>query len=108
MVDFGTAEIELSGGNSEIIKNLQHLYSTRTGERPLDMEFGLDINLIGLPMDVAKSEYALEVIEKTERYEPRVEVEEVTFKQAAEGGVLIPHIKLKKADSEEMEEEDEY
>lgn len=108
MVDFGKAEIELNGGNKDLIRNLQHLYSTRTGERPLDREFGLNIEIIGLPMDVAKSEYALEVIDKTERYEPRVEVEEVIFKQVEEDGVLIPHIKLKKVDSEEMEEEDEY
>lgn len=108
MVDFGSAEIELNDEDEEIVRNLRHLYSTRTGERPLDREFGLDIDLVGLPMEVAENEYAVEIVEKTERYEPRVEVEEVTFKQVAEAGILIPHIKLKKVDSAEMEEEDEY
>lgn len=108
MVDFGKVELELDTQNKEIIRNLRHLYSTKTGERVLDREFGLDIDLIGLPMDVAKNEYAIEVIEKTERYEPRVEVEEVTFKQNEEDGKLIPHIKLKAIDSEETEEDDGY
>lgn len=105
MVDFGSVEIELNSEDEEIIRNLRHLYSTKTGERPLDREFGLDIDLIGLPMDVAENEYAVEIVEKTERYEPRVEVEKVTFKQVSKEGKLIPHIKLKKVGSEE---EDEY
>lgn len=108
MVDFGNVEIELNVEDEEIIRNLRHLYSTRTGERPLDREFGLDIDLVGLPMDVAENEYAVEIVEKTERYEPRVEVEEVTFKQVSEEGNLIPHIKVKKVDIEETEEDDEY
>lgn len=108
MVDFDKTEIEIDEYDEEILRNLKHLYTTKTGERPLDRGFGLDVELIGLPMDVALNEYAVEVNEKTQMYEPRVEVEEVTFKTDAKNGAIIPHIKLIKVDSEELEEEDGY
>lgn len=106
MIDIGNFEIQLDTEDKELLMGLQHLYSTKAGERPLDREFGLDIDIIGMPMDVAKNEYAVEVIEKTERYEPRVEVEEVEFTYNAKEGKLFPKIKLVLLEDEEEEDGD--
>ena len=105
MIDTNNFEIEMDSENEDILMCLKHLYSTKAGERPLDREFGLNADFIGMPMDVAQNEYAIEVIEKTERYEPRVEVEEVEFEYNELQGVMIPKIKIILA---EEEEEDEY
>ena len=106
MIDIGNFEIELDTNDEDILMCLQHLYSTKTGERPLDREFGLDADIIGKPLDVAQNEYAVEVIEKTERYEPRVEVEEVEFVYNENEGVMFPKIKLVLAEDEEEDDGD--
>ena len=42
-------------------------------------EFGLNTDFVGMPMDVAKSQFAVEIIDKTDRYEPRATVKDINF-----------------------------
>lgn len=78
----------------DIKRCLNMLYSTRAGTIPLDREFGLKYDFLGVAMDVAKNEFALEVISKTERYEPRVKVEKIEFSFDESEGRMIPAIYL--------------
>ena len=76
---------------------LETLLSIRAGSQPLDRELGIDYEqTVGFPLDVAKNMLSLEIIEKVERYEPRVEVSSVTFTEDADGQ-LVPHIYFVKA-----------
>lgn len=95
-----TSEEELA---EDITQCLSTLYSTIAGTQPMDRDFGIDSKFVGMPVEVVMNQYALEIIEKTEEYEPRVSVEEVTF--TVDGDTLIPTIHLTRA--EEGEEEDE-
>lgn len=85
--DYEGPEIE------EIVRNLTTLYGTIAGTVPLDRNFGLSKECISYPIPVAENMIALEITEKTELYEPRVEVEEVTFTSSLDG-VLIPKVVL--------------
>ena len=87
-------EIEKSEAE-DIRRCLTTLYSVREGEQPLDREFGLKQEFLDQPVSIAKNMLALEVIEKTQRYEKRVKVEKVEYKTSEEGQ-LIPIIYLKK------------
>lgn len=87
-------EIEESEA-ADIRKCLTTLYSVREGEQPLDREFGLKQEFLDQPVPIAKNMLALEVIEKTQRYEKRVKVDKVEY-AASEEGQLIPIIYLKK------------
>ena len=49
------------------------------GNVSLDREFGLNTDFVGMPMDVAKSQFAVEIIDKTDRYEPRATVKDINF-----------------------------
>ena len=60
-----------SGDIADIKRCLECLYQTAEGTCPLDREFGLNTDFVGMPMDVAKSQFAVEIIDKTDRYEPR-------------------------------------
>ena len=40
---------------------------------------GLNTDFVGMPMDVAKSQFAVEIIDKTDRYEPRATVKDINF-----------------------------
>lgn len=89
---FGEPQIRFVGfdyaGEDELAsiqRNLSALYSTPEGTCPGDRHFGLDWYFLDYPMDVAQNLYAMEVVDKTEEYEPRVEVVEVTWEWEADG-----------------------
>lgn len=108
-IDINNAVIESDRLSDDIMNCLNCLYSTVEGTCPMDREFGITIEAVDKPQQVAKNIYALDVVEKTEKYIPSVEVEEVTFE--VDGERLIPHIKLKENednDSEEEEDEEEW
>lgn len=81
---------------------LRTLYGTQAGTVPLDREFGIDYDgIVGMPHDVATNALALEIITKTEKYEPRVEVEEVTAVFDSKAGKLIPTIKITRREDDD-------
>lgn len=81
----------------DIKECLETLLSIRAGSQPLDRDLGIDYEqIVGFPLDVAKNMLSLEIIEKVERYEPRVEVSSVSFTGDTDGQ-LVPHIYFVKA-----------
>ncbi len=98
MINLQAAVININGieeseaGN--IRKCLTTLYTVREGEQPLDRKFGLKQDFLDQPVPIAKNMLALEVLEKTQRYEKRVKVEKVAYESCREGQ-LIPVIYLK-------------
>lgn len=99
MININEADIRINGvGEQEtedIRKCLTTLYSVREGEQPLDRDFGLKQEFLDQPVQIAKNLLALEVIEKTQRYEKRVKVDKVEYENSQEGQ-LVPVIYLKK------------
>ncbi len=102
MIDIKEAVIllnDISGDKAEDIRRcLTTLYSVREGEQPLDRELGLSQEFLDYPENLARNILALEVIEKTKRYEKRVAVEKVEYKSGGEG-ITIPVIHLKRGDT---------
>lgn len=72
----------------EIKRCLETLYQTPEGTCPLDRDFGIRTDFVGMPMDVAKNLLAMELIEKTTRYEPRVTIQAIHFSIDAKNGQL--------------------
>ena len=94
--DFTAEELE------DIKRCVETLYSTRAGSQPMDREFGIDYDVVvGLPIETAKNQLTLELIEKTERYEPRVSVDSVDIVVDAEAGQLIPAVHLVKGEADD-------
>ena len=71
--------INTSEEKEDVLRCLQTLYSTPVGTVALDRDFGLDWSVIDLPIERAKGRLTIEIIEKTRKYEPRVEVVKVNF-----------------------------
>lgn len=86
--DYESPEIE------DIRRCLITLYGIREGEQPLDRKLGLNCDFVGDMLPVAQNKFALEVARKTAQYEPRARVREVTYKQDAVSGNLIPTVHL--------------
>lgn len=102
MIDIKEAVIvlnDIAGDEAEDIRRcLTTLYSVREGEQPLDRGFGLSHEFLDQNVIVAKNLLALEVIDKTKKYERRVSVDRVEYQTAREGQ-LIPVIYLKRGDA---------
>lgn len=102
MINIQAAVITIDGiekSEAEDIRRcLTTLYSVREGEQPIDREFGLKQDFLDQPVPIAKNMLALEIIEKTRRYEKRVKVERVEY-AVGEAGQLIPVINLKRGDN---------
>ena len=78
---------------------LETLLSIRAGSQPLDRELGIDFDrIVGFPADVAENMLSMEIIEKVERYEPRVEVDSIEFERM--DGMLRPRIHFIRAREE--------
>lgn len=87
----------------EIVEHLSYLYQTAVGSIPLDREFGIDQSFLSYPLPIAENMCSVEMIEKTERYEPRVLVESVSFEEAE--GKLIPVIQISLTEGSESKSE---
>ncbi len=103
MIDVGSAVLKLrevpESEAEDICRCLTTLYSVRTGSQPLDREFGIDNAFLDKPLNIARNMFALEVIEKTRRYEKRVTVEKVDYEFDGQQGQMRPIIYLKGSDT---------
>lgn len=91
----------------DVVLCLETLLSTRAGSQPLDREFGIDYEgIVGYPEPTARNMLSVEIIDKVNRYEPRAEVDNVSFSLGMDGQ-MVPHIHFIKNDNYEEETEEE-
>ena len=90
----GTAELILNGDNAhrmEITVCLRTLLGTIAGELQMDRVFGVDLSALDQPLPIAEAMLSADMIDKIRIYEPRVQVEQVSF-AAGIDGLLIPKV----------------
>ena len=73
---------------AELDRQLALLLSTREGTMPLDRAFGLNMDFVDMPPEVAKSLYTAEVTEKVAKFIPTVRVQEVTWSSGGQGNLI--------------------
>ena len=94
---------------SNIINCLNNILAIPEGSMPLNRGLGLKwSSLSSVPEDL-ENDYAVDLMEKIEEWEPRVEVESVEFEYGEDGQVTVNvHIELvENEDNEEEEDEEE-
>ena len=83
----------LSKETCEEYENILHclsvLYGTLEGTIPGDRDFGLSVNGLDDISEDMESIYTLEIMEKTDRYEPRVSVSEVAYEHREDGSCKV-------------------
>lgn len=91
-------------GLEEIIQNVQVILTTKVGSVPLDRDFGTSWTLVDLPQPRAQAELVAEIVEKVERYEPRVKVRRVDFIEYSRSdtaeGKLVPRLNIEILEAE--------
>lgn len=91
----------------EIRRNVTALIATPEGTCPGDRSYGIRTDFVGLPIDVARNQAALAVIEKLEEYEPRAELRDVTIEGDPGNGALKNIFLIGPNDEYEPEEDEE-
>ena len=77
-----------AAGNQEIIQNIKIIVTTWKGSVPLDREFGIDASFIDKPLPVAKALARAAIVDAVHRYEPRVEITNIDWRQT-QSNVMI-------------------
>lgn len=81
---------------ADLDRKLNLLMTTREGTMPLDREFGIDMDCVDRPPEVAKSLYTAEITKKVAKFIPEVRVREVTWSHG-EAGHFIPKVVITSA-----------
>lgn len=72
----------------EIMHNVLTLIATPAGTCAGDRSYGIAQDLVDAPRPVVENQLAIEVAEKLEDYEPRVEVMDVEFSSREDGQII--------------------
>jgi phage baseplate assembly protein W len=84
----------MAKNQEEILRNVAVILSTPVRTVPWDRDFGVNFDVIDLPINKIKARYTVEVITKIKKYEPRARVVEVTFEYVGTSGVIKPKVVL--------------
>ncbi|MCH5195951.1 MAG: GPW/gp25 family protein [Oscillospiraceae bacterium] len=68
-----------------VLQNIALLLNTKKGTVPMYREFGLAMNFVDKPIDVAETIAFSEITAAVEEFEPRAKVKNVTFEKDANG-----------------------
>ena len=74
----------------EVLQNVAMILSTPKFSVPLDRGFGMAQRFIDKPIQTAQPILISEVLDAIEEYEPRAEVENVSFVMGDRPGAMIP------------------
>ena len=87
-IDFAPAtELE------EILQNVRCIICTPKYSVPLDREFGVNMDYVDAPMNMAKAKMAKEIVMAVAKYEPRAAVSGITW-GATEDGQLQANVEV--------------
>ncbi len=79
---------------TSVLQNLALLYGTKQGTVPQYREFGLPMKFIDKPLPLAKTMAVAEIMEATERFEPRATIIAITFEFDGVTGKMIPVVEV--------------
>lgn len=85
---------------AEILQNIRTIITTTEYSVPLDRDFGINADMLDLPINVAQAKLQSEMITAIKKYEPRVEITSISF-TGTDDGVLAPKVQVRIKDDNE-------
>lgn len=86
--DFSANLQETDAANS-VIQNVVLLLNTKKGTIPMYRDFGLPMEFVDKPINVAETIATLEIAEALEKFEPRASLKDLQFKSSKDGRMSI-------------------
>lgn len=78
----------------EIAQNVRTILTTMKKTVPMDREFGVDGELIDLPVAAAQARMTAEIVDAVHRYEPRARVVSVGYEGNEQDGELQAKVRI--------------
>ena len=72
-----------------VLQNIALLLNTKRGTVPMYRDFGLPMEFVDKPIDVAENMAYVEISDALEGFEPRAKLEDVYFEKTANGKMSI-------------------
>lgn len=101
MLEHNSVQILLDDNSplsDEIMRNSRVILTTFEGTVPFDRSFGINPDIIDLPTNEAQDLYTVECVTKLRLFEPRVTVQDISFRSDTNGG-FYPRVVLAIAES---------
>lgn len=74
---------------ASVLQNIALLLNTKKGTMPMYREFGLPMEFVDKPIDVAETMAYLEISDAIEEFEPRAVLKDVTLRKNSSGQIHI-------------------
>lgn len=74
---------------ASVLQNISLLLNTKRGTVPMYRDFGLPMEFIDKPIDVAETIAYAEISEALEEFEPRAELLDVAFEKTSDGRMSV-------------------
>ena len=81
--------------SAEILRCLTTLLGIRAGSQPADRDLGISWECLDQPPETAEALFLVELEDKVEKYEPRAEVDDVSF-WYSDDGKASPYIRFRR------------
>ena len=91
----GAIDFFPSSQMEEILQNVRTILTTTIYTVPLDRTFGINPEMLDLPMPTAMAKLTAEIVAAVEKFEPRAQVTAVKFSGDGMEGILKPSISLR-------------
>ena len=104
MTEMINLNIEPTTVEEEVIQNLWVLYSSLEYDCPLDRGLGMKADYIDRPIETTKALAMSDIYEKTEEYEPRAEIVDISFSADYQRGILKPIVEVEVSEEYDNEE----
>ncbi|MGN0686668.1 MAG: GPW/gp25 family protein [Oscillospiraceae bacterium] len=72
-----------------VLQNIAMLLNTKRGTVPMYRDFGLPMEFVDKPFDVAENMAYVEISDAIEEFEPRAKLEDVYFEKTENGKISI-------------------
>lgn len=72
-----------------VVQNIALLLNTKKGTVPMYREFGLPMEFVDKPIDIAETIATLEISEALEEFEPRAKLKDLTITKTKEGTMAV-------------------
>ncbi len=84
-----TLNFEQDDNVKSVVQNVSLLLNTKRGTVPMHREFGLAMEFVDKPIDVAETIAFSEISEAIERFEPRANLVDISFEKAKDGKMAM-------------------
>lgn len=78
----------------EIAQNVRTILKTLKKTVPMDREFGVDGEIIDLPIAAAQARMSAEIVDAVSRYEPRALVVSISYEGSEQTGKLKAKVRI--------------